>query len=123
MAASQWYAGWIGTATSYGIVNGYGDGNFGPNDTISREQAAAMVARAAKLCGMNTDYSDAAARDVLAQFGDYTSVSGWARGSLAFCYDQGILDASAKNIQPQALIKRCEIAQMLYNMLNKAKLL
>ncbi|MBR5114279.1 MAG: S-layer homology domain-containing protein [Oscillospiraceae bacterium] len=121
--SSQWYAGWIGTATSYGIVNGYGDGNFGPNDTISREQAAAMVARAAKLCGMNTDYSDAAARDVLAQFGDYTSVSGWARGSLAFCYDQGILDASAKNIQPQALIKRCEIAQMLYNMLNKAKLL
>ena len=82
-----------------------------------------MVARAARLCGMDTDYAAAAARDVLAQFGDYTKCADWARSSLAFCYDQGILDASALNIQPAAAIKRCEIAQMLYNMLEKANLL
>ena len=82
-----------------------------------------MVARAAKLCGMNTDYSAAAIRDVLAQFGDYTKTADWARNSLAFCYDTGILDASALNINPTQYIKRCEIAQMLYNMLAKANLL
>ena len=82
-----------------------------------------MVARAAKLCGMNTDYSAAAARDVLAQFGDYTKTADWARAPLAFCYDQGILDVSALSIQPSVAIKRCEIAQMLYNMLEKANLL
>ena len=82
-----------------------------------------MVARAAKLCGMNTDYSNAAIRDVLAQFGDYTKTADWARASLAFCYDNGILDASALYINPTAYIKRCEIAQMLYNMLGKANLL
>ena len=82
-----------------------------------------MVARAAKLCGMNTEYTTAAARDVLSQFGDYTKTADWARAPLAFCYDQGILDASALNIQPTVAIKRCEIAQMLYNMLSKANLL
>ena len=82
-----------------------------------------MVARAAKLCGMSTDYSAAAARDVLAQFGDYTKAAEWARASLAFCYDTGILDDSALNINPTQSIKRCEIAQMLYNMLQKANLL
>jgi hypothetical protein len=119
----QWYAGWVGTATGYGIVNGYGDGKFGPEDKITREQAAAMVARAAKLCGMNTSYGSSQIRDVLSQFADYTSTSDWARESLAFCYDQGILDASALYIQPQVKIKRCEIAQMIYNMLSKANLL
>ena len=121
--ASDWFAGFVGTANTYGIVNGVGEGKFNPGGTITRQEAATMVARAAKLCGMNTDYSAAAARDILAQFGDYTKTAEWARAPLAFCYDQGILDASALNIQPTVAIKRCEIAQMLYNMLEKANLL
>ena len=121
--ASDWFAGFVGTANTYGIVNGVGEGKFNPGGTITRQEAATMVARAAKLCGMNTDYSAAAARDILAQFGDYTKTAEWARAPLAFCYDQGILDASALNIQPTVAIKRCEIAQMLYHMLSKANLL
>ena len=119
----EWYPGWISTATAYGIVNGYPDGNFGPTDTITREQAATMVARAAKLCGMDPDAYNSSWRDCLASFSDYMSVSDFARGPLAFCYDQGILDGSAMTIQPQKAILRCEIAQMIYNMLDKAKLL
>ena len=131
--STAWYAPYVGTAYTYGIVNGVGEGKFIPvyntpngpdkNGYISREQAATMVARAAKLCGMNTTYSDAAARDVLAGFSDYTKVSSWALGSVAFCYDHGILDSSALSIQPEVYIKRCEIAQMLYNMLKKANLI
>ena len=120
---SDWFAPYVGTANTYGVVNGVGEGKFNPSGTITRQEAATMVARAAKLCGMNTDYTAAAARDILAQFGDYTKTSDWARAPLAFCYDQGILDASALNIQPTVAIKRCEIAQMLYNMLEKANLL
>ena len=123
VAAGTWYAPYVGTAYTYGIVNGRSTTSFDPDGTITRQEAATMVARAAKLCGMNTDYSTAAARDVLAQFGDYTKCADWARPSLAFCYDQGILDDSVLNIQPTQEIKRCEIAQMLYNMLEKANLL
>jgi hypothetical protein len=121
--AADWFAPYVGAANSYGIVNGVGDGKFNPNGTITRQEAAAMVARAARLCGMDTEYSAAAARDILSQFGDYTKCADWARGPLAFCYDNGILDASALNIQPTVTIRRCEIAQMLYNMLEKANLL
>ncbi len=119
----DWFAGFVGTANTYGIVNGVGDGLFAPNGTITRQEAATMVARAAKLCGMDTDYSASAIRDTLAQFGDYTKTADWARASLAFCYDKGILDGSVMNIEPTQNIKRCEIAQMLYNMLEKAGLL
>jgi hypothetical protein len=123
VTSGSWYATYVGTANTYAIVNGIGGGLFNPEGTITRQEAATMVARAAKLCGMNTSYNSTQIRNVLAQFDDYTKTAEWARESLAFCYDQGILDDSAMNINPTVYIKRCEIAQMLYNMLEKANLL
>ena len=122
--ADLWYAAYIDTANSYGIVNGIGEGKFNPEGTITRQEAAAMVARAAKLCGMDTDLDAAAVRDMLAQFGDYVTVTEeWAQQSLAFCYSEDILNQSDLDIRPASDILRCEIAQMLYNMLGSAKLL
>ena len=121
--SSKWYAGYIGTANSSGIVNGVGSGKFNPDGTITRQEAAAMVARAAKLCGLDTTMDAAATRNMLAQFGDYRSAASWATESLAFCYSAGILDQSDLNIQPTKAILRCEIAQMLYNILVVAELI
>ena len=121
--SGKWYAGFIGTTNSYGIVNGVGGGKFNPEGTITRQEAAAMVARAAKLCGLDTSMDAAATRDTLAQFGDYRSAASWAKEPLAFCYSAGILDQSDLNIEPAKAILRCEIAQMLYNMLTAAELI
>ena len=121
--SSKWYAGYIGTANSSGIVNGVGNGKFNPEGTITRQEAAAMVARAAKLCGLDTTMDAVATRNMLAQFGDYRSAASWATESLAFCYSAGILDQSDLNIQPTKAILRSEIAQMLYNMLVVAELI
>lgn len=123
VSAGAWYASYVGTAYTYGIVNGTSATTFNPNGTITRQEAAAMVARAAKLCGMDTAMDTAAIRDMLAQFGDYVTTSEWARESLAFCYNADILNQSELNIQPKVAIKRCEIAQMLFNLLGSAKLL
>ena len=82
-----------------------------------------MVARAAKLCGMDTARDDTQTRNILAQFGDYTTVASWAKPSVAFCYDAGLLDQSDLEIVPGQAILRCEIARMLYLMLDGSKLL
>lgn len=121
--SSDWFAGFVGTANSYGIVSGKSDAIFDPNSTITREEAATMVAKAAKLCGMDTEYNTMQTRDILAQFTDYVKCSDWSMSFLAFCYDKEILDPSAMEILPKSAIKRCEIAQMLFNMLCSAKLL
>ena len=121
--SSKWYAGYIGTANSSGIVNGAGSGKFNPDGTITRQEAAAMVARAAKLCGLDTAMDAASIKDMLAQFGDYRGVASWAKEPLAFCYSAGILDQSDLNIEPTKAILRCEIAQMLYNMLVTSELI
>ena len=121
--ASEWFAPYIGTAYSYGLINGVGDNKFNPNGTITRQEAAVLVSRAAKLCGMDTQMETYMILNALAQFGDYITADEWARESLAFCYSEDILDQNDLDIQPKRAILRAEIAQMLYNMLGSAKLL
>ena len=82
-----------------------------------------MIARAANLCGMDMTMTAAETRDMLAQFEDYTTVSDWAQDALAFCYQNNILSQTDLTIAPKTAIKRCEIAEMLYRMLDQAQLL
>lgn len=123
VAAGTWYLGYVGTAFNYGIIYGTSATTFNPEGQITVQEAAAMVARAAKLCGMDTAMDAAAIRNMLAQFGDYTTVDDWARESLAFCYDSGIMSQDALDIEPLRSITRCEITEMLYRMLDAAELL
>ena len=122
MPENEWYFDYINTANSYGIVNGVSENEFNPNGTITREEAAVMITRAAKLCGMNTDLDNTAVRDILAVFYDYVKAADWSVNSLAFCYDNGILTDEKVEIKPKEAVKRAEIALMLFNTLNSAGL-
>ncbi len=119
----DWFAGYVGTAYKYKIVNGRTATTFDPKGTITRQEAASMVARAASLCGMETELDSATVQNTLAQFTDYVDAASWANDSLAFCYSNDILDKSDIEILPKTNIKRCEIAEMLYRMLDKSNLL
>lgn len=120
---NQWYAGFVGTANAYGIVSGRSANSFDPNGTITKQEAAAMVVNAAKLCGLDTEMTTAEAQNILSQFPDYTRSAAWARTFLGFCYDQDILSQDDMTIEPTKAVKRCEIAEMLYRMMDRAKLL
>ncbi len=120
---NKWYAGFVGTAYRYGIVKGTSATTFNPNGTITKQEAATMVVNAAKLCGMDTEMTMAEAQNILSQFPDYVQSSGWARTFLGFCYDQDILSQDDMTLEPKRNVKRCEIAEMLYRMMDGAKLL
>jgi len=121
--AGSWFAAPVGTAFHYQIVLGTTPTTFNPQGTITRQEAAVMVARAARLVGMNTTLSETEIQNTLAQFGDYQSVATWAQAELAFLFHAGILDDSASNIQPTTAIQRGEIAEMLHRLLDQANLL
>lgn len=120
---NDWFFGFVNAAHFYGIVNGVSDTKFNPGGKITREQAAVMVAKAAKLCGMDTDIEEKNTIDILAGFTDYMTVSDWAKSSLAFCYGSGVLSDEAIKINPKEAVTRGEIAEMLYNMLSLSKLI
>jgi len=120
--ANDWFFDSVNTAYHYGIVNGVSDTEFHPHGTITRQEAAVMVARAAKLCGMKTAMETTEIRNILAGFLDYMTAADWARDELAFCYREGILPDTALHICPAETVTRGEIAQMLWNMLTLTKL-
>lgn len=115
--SGQWYSGYVGAANANGIVNGVGNSKFNPNGTITRQEAATMVVRAAKVLGQNT--AAANTETTLSRFSDSAKVASYAKEPLAYCYNSGILEAEA-SIQPTKAILRCEIAQMVYNLLKIA---
>ena len=75
--AGSWYDKAVNWADAKGIVNGYGNGKFGPEDNITREQMAAMMMRYAKYKKIDTSK-----RDNLRSFSDAGSVSSWARENM-----------------------------------------
>ncbi|MDO4481916.1 MAG: S-layer homology domain-containing protein [Bacillota bacterium] len=119
----EWFFDYVGTACSYGIVKGVSETCFNPYGTITREEAAVMTARAAKLCGLDTNMDTAQVRNILADFTDCAKASEWALESLAFCYSEGIIPDNETEIQPAKSVTRTEIALMLYNTLDSTKLL
>ncbi|WP_352406887.1 S-layer homology domain-containing protein [Acetoanaerobium noterae] len=119
----KWYAKAVGTAYSYGIISGESANVFNPNDSITREQAAVMITKAAKLTGLDTEVDEATLRDTLAQFSDYTASSSWARQALAFCYKENILKQEDINIRSKEPVKRYEVSEMVYNLLKVSNLL
>ena len=123
VTADDWFYIYVGTAYNYGIIKGVSENEFNPNGTITREEAAVMVTRAASLCGMDTETDALAARDILAQFFDYVKTSDWSQSSLVFCYSEKILDDSVMEIKPKEAVTRAEIAAMLFHMLTSAKLM
>ena len=118
---SDWFFTYIGTAYTFGIVKGVSETAFLPGGTMTREEAAVMVARAARLAGMDTSIGNPV--DILCLFTDYPGVSDWATDSVAFCYREGILPDDAMEILPKTPIRRAEIAQMLYETLKRSQLL
>ncbi|MBE7013655.1 MAG: hypothetical protein E7419_00430 [Ruminococcaceae bacterium] len=120
---NDWFYNYVSIAYSYGIIKGISENEFNPNGTVSREEAAVMIARASELCGMDTEMDIRMVRDVLAQFSDYISSSEWSQSSLAFCYSEKILDDSVMDIKPKEAVTRGEFASMFYKMISLAELI
>lgn len=109
----DWFYAEVMTAVQAGIVNGMGDGTFRPGDPVTREQVAAMVARALKAAGRQVP-GDAQAAQLLASFADAAAVSGWAVADLALAVQEGIVRGqTATAIAPAAGATRAEAAVMI----------
>ena len=78
VADGDWYADAVNWAASEGIVAGYEDNTFRPNDPITREQLAAMLMNYAAWKG-----EDVSARADLSGYNDAASVSSWGSGNCA----------------------------------------
>ena len=86
VAADAWYAQAVAWAAENNIVSGYGDGLFGPEDLITREQLASILYRYAAYKGLNID-----AQADLSVYTDAASISDWAVNAVRWANAEGLL--------------------------------
>lgn len=104
-----WYSGAVTWAAKSGIVGGYGNGLFGPEDNITREQLAAILYRYAQAKG----YDTASGAD-LSAYGDASDVSSWAIPAMQWACGTGvIMGVTESTLLPQGSATRAQVATML----------
>lgn len=122
--STDWYCGYAETASKYGIVTGYGDGTFGPDDKITGEQGMAMVARAMKITGLKVSLTGSDICGLLGAYTDGALVSDYATDSVAACIKTGIVTGESDNmIVPKDCVTRAEAAVMVERLLQKSGLI
>lgn len=109
----QWYADAVTWAVQSKIVSGYGAGKFGPDDSITREQLAAILYSYEQYKKPGTTASGS-----LDAFRDGSSASDWAVESLVWAVDQGLMSGKTGNmLDPNGTATRAEVAQILMKFL------
>ncbi|KRF10105.1 hypothetical protein ASG89_00760 [Paenibacillus sp. Soil766] len=106
---NHWAKNAIAIASAKGIVVGYQDGTFGPDDSITREQMAVILARAAQLASANIDLD----------YKDRGDVSAWAQGPLAALIAKGVLNGYEDGtLKPKAFSTRAEAVVSMIRILD-----
>ncbi|WP_458862591.1 InlB B-repeat-containing protein [Acidaminobacterium chupaoyuni] len=107
--ADTYYAGAIGWAAANGVVKGYGNGDFGPDDSITREQMVAILHRYAVFKG-----KDVSKKAELSAFTDAETISAYARESMQWAYQEGLVSGVTNTeLAPTAGATRAQVATLL----------
>ena len=111
--AGLWCAKAVTWASANGLVLGYEDGTFRPDQPVQRQQLVAMLFRYAAFCGM----SAVTLEENLLSFRDVGAVSGYARPAMNWAVGQGILLGSENYLMPREQATRAQVAMVLHRYL------
>jgi hypothetical protein len=118
---SAWYAEEVAAASNAGLIAGYPDGTFRPNQTITRAELASLVVRALAYAGEEVELTSTEQADILADFADADQIGTWATNELAVAVQAGIvLGVGADMIAPNKTATRAEATAMLARYLKEA---
>ena len=100
----------IAYCKSHNIISGYDDGTFQPNDTITRQEAASMIAKAMGVSKVSDEL-----------YPDDAKIASWAKNAVYLAKAAGLMkgDAGTGEFRPTATITRAEAASIMVNALNQ----
>lgn len=104
----QWYSAYVQWAAETEIVTGYGNGQFGPTDPVTREQMAVILYRYAQLKGYDTTVSGS-----LSAFSDAAKVSAYALDAMKWAVGSNLISGTENGtLTPQDYATRAQIASV-----------
>lgn len=121
ISEETWYYNAVNIAAEEGIVTGYGDGLskiFRPNDTITREEMAAMIVRALRVADKEKDIDELDMYTILNKLSDKDDLGEWSQKSISIAIREGIITGRTSDIfAPKENATRAEAATVIIRML------
>ncbi|MDR0930309.1 MAG: S-layer homology domain-containing protein [Clostridiales bacterium] len=113
VASDTWYTKSVAWGAANGIILGYGDGTFKPEQNITREEMATIIANYLRYKGIKDDDS------LLPHtFDDDNDIALWARDNVLFLKNLSVMKGRLNNLfDPYNTATRAETAQTLFNMI------
>lgn len=109
-SGTAWFYDAVTWAQQNGIMGGYDNSSFAPNDPITREQLAAIFYRYAQYKGYDTTQGGMAIRE----FDDYESISDYAMGAMAWAVNTGLVKGDSNLLYPKGTATRAELAALFH---------
>ncbi|WP_338553123.1 S-layer homology domain-containing protein [Paenibacillus sp. KS-LC4] len=114
VSEGAWYAGSVNALVNEGIVSGFADGSFKPNQEITREEAFVILYRAIK------GQLAAGTASGEGSFKDSESISAWAAEAVQALAEHGLISGYKDgSIKPEQSINRAEIATIVAKLLQE----
>ena len=109
--STAWYYNAVSVASQLGIVSGYGDGNFGPNDLITRQDMALMTYKTAKIMNKSLEPVNAEIT-----FEDSHEISDYAFEAVMTLQKAGIINGMTDTIfEPHSNATRAQSAKVIFD--------
>lgn len=113
--AGEWYADAVIWATDQKLISGYGDGVFGTNDRITREQMATILYRYAQWKDIDVTKTTS-----LSAYSDAEQISPWALDAMKWCVAEGLIGGiDSTTLAPEGYASRAQVATILTRFLEK----
>jgi len=107
------YYEYISRIANSGIMEGASKNKFGPDDYLTKAQAAAVIVRALGL------ENSSAVSGVTTSFADDADIQPWAKKPINIAHDMGIITGNEDNeIEPNKMLTRAECAAMINRFIN-----
>lgn len=119
VSSSDWYMGAVAVANEYNLIDGYEDGTFRPNKTISRQEAFVILNRAMTIVKLQQTTGSSA----LSSYTDQNKVASWAQTATQAALSSGVVQGNGKLLNPTGQMSRAETATVMQRLLKLAKLI
>lgn len=106
VVTKEWYYTEVKKAENAGYINGYEDGTFRPNNSVTRQEAAVILSRIVL---------PTSEREKISKFVDGSSIDSWAKDSVLMIASKGYIKGDEKGrFSPKSSLTRAQAAKLIY---------
>ena len=117
VGTSHWANPYVNWAVETGVADGYEDGTFRPDRTVTRQEVAVMVRNFARSVGRQFPDDHGSVT-----FRDQGKIASWAEEAVALCQQAGVISGDDnRNFRPTGRATRAEAASIVYNFLENCE--